>query len=115
MACAIHCALLPLFINALPLLGINLINNIYFEAGMIITAFIIGSATLWHGYKKHHHRLFPLFSFLIGMSLLVFNHFVDDYKLWLIIPSSLLIISAYYFNWRLCRLAKHCHNTDCNH
>ena len=39
VACAIHCALLPLFISTLPLFGINILDNIYFEAGMMLTAF----------------------------------------------------------------------------
>jgi hypothetical protein len=115
LACAIHCALLPLLISALPLFGINLLNNIYFESGMILIALIIGSTTLWHGYKRHHHRMIPLLSFLSGMALLILNHFIEDYKLLLVIPSSILIILAYFLNWRFCRQAKHCHSSDCNH
>lgn len=115
LACAIHCALLPLFITALPLFGVNILENIYFEMGMISVAFLIGAITLWHGYRKHHHKLIPLFLFVIGMSLLIIKHFFTAYILWLVIPSSFLIIGAYYLNWRYCRLAKHCHSTDCDH
>ena len=115
VACAIHCALLPLFITALPLFGINLLENIYFEAGMILVAFVIGGLTLAHGYRKHHHKSSPLFLFMSGMSILVIKHFFSEYILWLVIPSSILIISAYYLNWRFCRQAKHCHSSDCNH
>lgn len=115
VACAIHCALLPLFITTLPLFGIDIIENIYFEAGMMLVAFVIGSLTLGHGYRKHHHKLLPLFLFISGMLLLVVKHFFIDYVLWLVIPSSILIISAYFLNWRYCRQAKHCHNSDCNH
>jgi hypothetical protein len=115
VACAIHCALLPLFITALPLFGINILENIYFEIGMIIVALVIGSLTLTHGYRKHHHKLTPLFLFLAGMILLSIKHFFVEYILWLVIPSSILIISAYYLNWKLCRQAKHCHSSDCDH
>ena len=31
VACAIHCAVLPLVITSLPILGINIINNFWFE------------------------------------------------------------------------------------
>ena len=113
--CAIHCALLPLFISSLPLLGIEFLNNTYFELSMIMIAVVVGSYSLIHGYKRHHHRLFPLYSFYAGILLLVINHFFADHTLLLIIPSSALIILAYYFNWRLCRTAKHCHTSDCNH
>ena len=115
LACAIHCALLPLFISTLPLFGINILDNIYFEVGMILVAFLIGGFTLWHGYKKHHHKLFPLFLFVAGMFLLTIKHFFSANVIWLIIPSSILIIFAYYLNWRFCRQAKHCHSTDCTH
>lgn len=115
IACAIHCALLPLFITALPLFGVNILDNIYFEIGMISVAFIIGSLTLTHGYRKHHHKLIPLVLFILGMILLSIKHFFAEYILWLVIPSSILIISAYYLNWKLCRVAKHCHSSDCDH
>lgn len=115
VACAIHCALLPLFITALPLFGVNLLENIYFEIGMITVAFVIGSLTLTHGYRKHHHKLIPLLLFIVGMILLSIKHFFIEYILWLVIPSSILIISAYYLNWKLCRQAKHCHSSDCDH
>lgn len=115
LACAIHCALLPLFISTLPLFGVNILDNIYFEASMILIAFLIGGLTLLHGYRKHHHHLTPLFLFISGMFLLIFNHFFSATVIWLIIPSSILIISAYYLNWRYCRIAKHCHSSDCNH
>lgn len=115
VACAIHCALLPLFISSLPLFGIDLLNNIFFEAGMILIALLIGSFSLSHGYRKHHHHILPLILFYAGILLLILKHFFVTAVLWLIIPSSILIILAYYLNWKFCRLAKHCHVTDCNH
>jgi hypothetical protein len=115
LACAIHCALMPLFVSTLPLFGLNLLDSLYFEIGMILIALLIGGLTLAHGYRKHHHRLITLFLFIGGMLLLIFEHFFSKTVLWLIIPSSLLILSAYYLNWRYCRIAKHCHSTDCTH
>ena len=115
VACAIHCALLPLFLSTLPLFGINILDNIYFEAGMMLIALLIGGLTLFHGYRKHHHRFTPLILFVTGMFFLIFKHFFSATVIWLIIPSSLLILFAYYLNWRLCRIAKHCHSSDCNH
>lgn len=115
VACAIHCAFLPLFIGSLPLFGINLLDNIFFEMGMIAVALLLGSFSLLHGYRRHHHRILPLYLFYSGIALLVLKHFFTETILWLVIPSSLFIITAYYLNWKFCRLAKHCHSTDCNH
>src|SRR5215210_8843187 len=59
IACAIHCALLPLLLTSLPLFGINIINNLSFELFMILLAFCIGAYSLFHGWKKHHHSWLP--------------------------------------------------------
>ena len=70
IACAIHCALLPLFLSSLPLFGINIIHNLTFEIGMILLAFAIGSYSMYHGYKKHHHSIQPWLLFVAGIVLL---------------------------------------------
>ena len=115
LACAIHCALLPLFLTSLPLFGINIINNESFEAGMILIAFGVGSFSLCHGFKKHHHRWAPLVIFSFGFLLLVMKEFVIAYETWLLIPAVLLIVTAHLLNYRFCRQANHCHTGDCNH
>jgi hypothetical protein len=115
VACAIHCAILPLFLSSLPLFGINIINNAVFEGGMIILAFTIGSYALWHGYKQHHHRVIPLLIFSFGFIFLVLKEFFIVYERWLLIPAVLLIVSAHFLNFRLCRKANHCHTEDCAH
>ena len=56
VACAIHCAILPLFLASLPVFGANIIHNMAFEIGMILLSLVIGCIALYHGYKKHHHR-----------------------------------------------------------
>ena len=64
IACAIHCALLPLILTSLPLFGVNIINNVSFELFMILLAFCIGAYSLYHGWKKHHHRFAAVHYFL---------------------------------------------------
>jgi len=115
VACAIHCALLPLFLTSLPLFGINSIHNIYFEASMIALAFAIGVYALSHGFRKHHHRLLPLFVFAVGFVFLVIKQFFVHYETWLLIPAVGFIITAHFLNYQYCRKANHCHSTDCNH
>lgn len=115
VACAIHCALLPLLITSLPLFGINIINNTAFEAGMIVLAFGIGSYSLYHGFRKHHHRWLPLIIFSFGFVLLVLKQFFVRYETWLLIPAVTLIVSAHFFNFRFCRIHNHAHSDDCNH
>jgi hypothetical protein len=115
MACAIHCALLPMFLSSVPLFGINILKNTAFEAGMIALAFAIGSYSLYHGYRKHHHNWIPFVLFGAGFFCLVFKEFVAHYATWLLIPAVILIIAAHLSNFRYCRVHAHAHHDDCDH
>jgi tetrahydromethanopterin S-methyltransferase subunit C len=115
VVCAVHCAVLPLVLTTLPLFGINIIHNNFFEAGMISLAFAIGSLALCHGYKRHHHRSLPLLIFSAGFIFLVLKEIFVVYEIWLLIPAVAFILSAHFFNYQFCRKANHCHSTDCNH
>lgn len=115
LACAIHCALLPLFLTSLPLFGINILNNISFEIIMICLAFWIGSYSLYHGFKKHHHNVFPLILFSGGFLFLVLKQFFIQYETWMLIPAVTLIVSAHLLNYRFCRMHKNAHTEDCSH
>ncbi|MFT3702205.1 MAG: MerC domain-containing protein [Agriterribacter sp.] len=115
LACAIHCAVLPLILTSLPVFGIDIIHNYFFEYGMILLAFVVGLFALYHGYKKHHHSFVPVLLFSLGISFLLLKELFHEYHLWLLIPAVLLIVSAHYVNYRLCRKANHCHTNDCDH
>ena len=115
LACAIHCAVLPLVLTSLPVFGVNIIENIRFEYFMIVLAAAIGSYSLYHGYKKHHHSLMPLLVFGAGMILLVLKQLYHDYELWLLPVAVLLIISAHIINYKACRIHDHAHKDDCDH
>jgi hypothetical protein len=115
LACAIHCALLPLLFSSLPLFGVNIIHNTFFEAGMILLALVIGSWSLYHGYKKHHHSIVPLAVFFSGFSFLVLKQFFVQYENWLLVPGVILIVAAHLINYRLCRVHNHAHADDCDH
>lgn len=115
VACAIHCAILPLFVTALPLFGVNIIHNLAFEAGMVLLAFSIGAWSFYHGFRKHHHNLLPALLFIAGILLLCLKLFFIHYQTWLLLPAVLFIVGAHYFNYRLCRVHNHAHASDCNH
>lgn len=115
IACAIHCAILPLIMTSLPILGINIINNFWFEIVMIVLALGIGIYSLTHGFKKHHHQFLPILIFSSGMVLLLMKQIFHQQQIWFLIPAVALIVSAHYINYRKCRMADHCHTDDCNH
>jgi hypothetical protein len=101
--------------TSLPLFGVNIISNTLFEIVMIVLAFGIGSYSLYHGFRKHHHSLVPLGIFLSGFVFLVLKEFYIHSATWLLIPAVLLIITAHVLNYRSCRVHNHAHREDCNH
>ncbi len=115
LACAIHCAILPLFVSVLPLFGTNIIHNITFEAIMVLLAFCIGVYSLYHGFRKHHHSILPILLFSTGIILLTLKLFFIHYETWLLIPAVILIVSSHFFNYRFCRVHNHAHADDCDH
>lgn len=106
LACAIHCAVLPLILTSLPLFGINIIHNMAFEWGMIILAFLIGTYALYHGYIKHHRALLPVTLFAAGFCFLFAKQLLHNYESFLLVPAVILIVSAHYINYRLCHRSK---------
>ena len=115
LACAIHCALLPLFLTSLPVLGIELIDNVTFEYAMIFIAMGIGCVALIHGFRRHHHSLLPLMIFIVGILLLFAKQRWHDYQFWILPVAVILIIMAHLINFRYCRVHNHAHSDDCNH
>jgi hypothetical protein len=115
LLCAIHCAVLPLFLTSLPLFGLEILHNKLFEYGMIAFAGVIGSYALFHGWRKHHHKKLPLIIFLTGLCFLILKEVFISEELVLLIPAATMIIGAHVINYFYCRKANHCHTGDCNH
>lgn len=117
LICAIHCALMPLLLTSLPLFGVNLIENLWIEFSLLGIAFIVGLFSLWHGYRRHHHRVITLILFSFGIVLFLTHQLIHiAYSgLIFILPGVIAILLAHYLNFRLCQKANHCHTSDCNH
>ncbi|MEY3820073.1 MAG: MerC domain-containing protein [Bacteroidota bacterium] len=115
VACAIHCAVLPLILSSLPLFGINIIENQGFEFLMIALAFVVGVYSLYHGRKKHHHSYYPMVLFAAGIGLLFIKSLLHSHSLMLLLPAVSLVVIAHYLNYKLCRVHNHAHADDCNH
>jgi hypothetical protein len=103
IACAIHCAVLPVFVSGLSFFGVNIIHNFWFESGMILLAFVVGMFSLRHGFLRHHQNSLPFLLFTGGMVFLIAKEFWQVFELILLPFAFILIISAHYFNYRFTR------------
>jgi hypothetical protein len=110
VGCAVHCAVLPLIASTLPVFGINIIHNPYFEWSMIGLAFVVGSYSLFHGYVKHHRNNLPVYIFSAGIVFLVLKQFYPEHEYLFLAFAVCLIISAHLVNFKYCRQSKVCNS-----
>ncbi len=106
VACAIHCAILPLLLTSLPLFGINIINNSFFEWSMIGIAFIVGSYALSHGYKRHHRNWKPLIIFSVGFIFLILKQIFYTHEFVFLVPAVSCILYAHFLNYKYCGVTR---------
>jgi len=101
IACAIHCAVLPLAVASLPVFGVDIIDNLWFEYGMIGLAFLIGTRALAHGFRRHHRSFLPWLLFAGGILLLLAKQLWHERQFQLLPFAVALIIGAHCWNYRL--------------
>ena len=106
--CAIHCALLPVALALLPVLGLGVLASPGFEIGFVLVATTLAISSLWHGYR--HHRAYHAFLWLVpGLALLwsgilvpALHHPVVAHAITMSLGGSLVAL-AHLANMRLSR------------
>ena len=73
LGCAVHCALMPLFLSALPLF----LQDERLEWALVGTSAGLGIGSLTRGYKRHRQKLALCF-LALGLALLVSGRFVEE-------------------------------------
>lgn len=106
VACAIHCALLPVIMSSLPVFGVNIIHNQAFEWTMIGIALVVGCYSLYHGYTRHHRQATPLLIFAAGFIFLVLKQVFHSNEVIFLSIAVACIITAHFFNYRLSQASK---------
>lgn len=105
MLCAVHCAAMPLVITALPLAGLEALTHPAVEGAMILLGVIVGTASLSHGYRHHHHRLSAIAVLLAGFALIAAGHLLVPETLEAVVTpvGAATVALSHLLNWRLCR------------
>jgi len=112
--CAIHCAIVPLVITGLPLIGLGFLANPWFEWGMIILAFIIGVSSISLSYVRTHRKLLPLTLLVLGFAIIITGHiFITGWIEAIIVPlGGLTIAGAHFVNYKYAGMCKTCDHVD---
>ena len=102
LLCAVHCAIVPIIITSLPLLGIGFLASPWFEWGMILFALSVGIYAIGFSYVKKHRKLLPVVLLIIGFIIIITGHlFVSGRYEAVIVPSGgLCIVAAHFFNYK---------------
>ena len=115
--CAVHCALLPLIIAALPAIGLGFLANHRYERGFIAFASVLALTTFIAGFRRH--RRFRAFWFLApGILLLAAGIGVDFEEnatahALLVALGGTLVAASHLTNLRLAQ--RHVHDAACEH
>lgn len=111
--CAIHCAIVPVLITTLPLMGLGFLANPWVEWGMIILALMLGISSIAVSYFKVHRRPLPIVLLLAGFSAIAIGHLFVSWMEAIIVPlGGLTIAAAHFLNNKYageCRVEGHVH------
>lgn len=111
--CAVHCALTPLLVSLLPMIGLGALLNPQVEWGLVGLAIALGAGTIVPAYWHHHHRVAPVVLFVIGAACLLGAHAIVPHGSVAEIPTAFLgaigLTSAQIVNARLR------HTCPCDH
>ena len=107
LACAIHCALLPIIFTTITLFGIEVLENVYLEVLTLLVSMSVGGWAIWQGYRNLHHQKNLVIYFFTGLILMIAGNFVSymPVEMVLKIIGASFIITAHVKNWRA---GKHC-------
>ncbi|WDF53965.1 MerC domain-containing protein [Mucilaginibacter sp. KACC 22063] len=100
--CAIHCAAMPFAITMLPLLGLSVLANPWFEWGMIGIALFVGVFTIVKSYFFVHRQWLPILLLLTGLAVVVAGRlYMHGWLELVMVPAGgLAITCAHFFNSR---------------
>lgn len=100
--CAIHCALMPIAITFLPLLGLTFLSNEWVELTMLSISLIVGMISLGTAYFMVHHDIIPVLYFLVGFAFVSIGHYSkSDIIEPILLPlGGILFVVAHYINFK---------------
>lgn len=129
LVCAVHCAILPLAIGILPLIGMGFIANGLFDWIMVSIAGIVGYLSLVNGHKKHKKHT-PMCFFVLGIFIILSSLFMlghthecgacsnhSEEIPWhsiMMTAGGILICASHFINIKLCKSCAVCNDSNCN-
>ena len=102
--CAIHCIGLPLLMSVTAYCGLTLPDSTQTEIIILSVSVILGVASLFPSYFRHHRKFGPVGILLAGFTLIGLSRFMVDINESVFTSSgAVLVASAHFFNYKLCQ------------
>lgn len=115
--CALHCALLPVIIAALPALGLSFLADHAYERAFVGFSVALAVTSLIFGFRRHH-RLAAFLFMVPGVALLLtgvmisYDH-TDIAHAVMVSMGGVLVMCAHIANLRLAHVHKHTPTCAC--
>ncbi len=113
LTCAIHCAIMPLIITLLPLIGLSFLADERVEWGLLAVSATIGISSLCLGFREHGSRR-ALTVLSVGIALVTAGRILETSHLGIwgvpaVVIGGVIIAGAHLLNRHLCQTCKTCH------
>ncbi len=115
LACAIHCALMPLLLSLLPLLGLSFLADERLEWALLGLSALFGIGSLCLGFREHRSRR-ALAILGAGVGLAAVGRILETRHMgpWgvpAVVIGGVIIAGAHLLNLRLCQACRSCHQS----
>ena len=108
IACAVHCASMPLVATFLPMFGLGFLAHSEFE--WLILTFSLGLALyiLGRDFKMIHKNFQPMLIAGLGFGVIFMGHLWHEVEVFFALIGAVVIVAAYWHNWKLARQVEVC-------
>ncbi len=112
LACAVHCALMPLVVTLLPLVGLSFLADERTEWALLGLSALLGSSSLALGYREHRKRQ-ALLILSLGLTALVTGRILEERHFEMagvlgVVLGGCTVAAAHFINRRLCLTCRSC-------
>ena len=113
LACAVHCIAMPFVSAALPVIGLQFLDSVLFEVGLIGLGLAFGAVSVMKGYRNVHRMKAVPAVFIAGSALLLSGvlFLEEPWELVVVISGAVAVAIAQMINLSL----THKHSENCSH
>lgn len=109
LACALHCASVPLLLTFGALGGLAWLEHPMVEGAFIVLSLLLASWSLINGYFNQHRNVSALLTVVLGFVLIIASRFTEgSAEVILTVFGGLTIALAHYINWKLLKVCQSC-------